>query len=253
MDGSVSNDAFNFQPTAADGTVADANACSYVFNAKDVNQIVWMEPDPPRHRRGHPGGRVDRPGVGAERHPHPDQRPGPPPRTVYGCANVPPKRTGITITFVQRFNKKVLEYVTTDFRGLSAHNLSTTGKHLTQKGIRGAGLSARENPHHLGQRRGRRAAELHLSPRAAVCQRAPGLRRLGAARHERPDGREHPGRAELRRAPSTPCRSSPATRTASAGCSWRPTCSTWTGPLGTACSWTSRRPPACGRCSPARR
>lgn len=134
MDGSKSNDPFNFEPTAPDGTVADDNACAYVFNAKDVNQIFWMEPDTLGIVCGTQAGEwlvqasaqndnLTPTSVQAHR------------RTVYGCADVPPKRTGITITFVQRLNKKVLEYITTDFRGLSAHTLSITGKHLTQKGV----------------------------------------------------------------------------------------------------------------------
>jgi hypothetical protein len=134
LDGSVSNDPFNFSPTASDGTVADNNSCAYVFNSKDVNKIFWMEPDTLGIICGTQAGEwlvqasaqndnLTPTSVQAHR------------RTVYGCANVPPKRTGITITFVQRLNKKVLEYVTTDFRGLSAHNLSLTGKHLTQPGI----------------------------------------------------------------------------------------------------------------------
>lgn len=134
VDGSKSNDPFNFEPTAADGTVADDNACAYVFNAKDVNQVFWMEPDPLGIVVGTQAGEwivqasaqndiLTPTSVQAHR------------RTVYGCANVRPKRTGITICFVQRYKAKVLEYITTDFRGLSAHNLSIEGKHLTQKGI----------------------------------------------------------------------------------------------------------------------
>lgn len=134
MDGSKSNDPFNFEPTAADGTVADDNAVAYVFNAKDVNQIFWMEPDPLGIVCGTQAGEwlvqasaqndiLTPTSVQAHR------------RTTYGCANVAPRRAGITIAFVQRYQKKVLEYITTDFRGLSAHNLSITGKHLTQKGV----------------------------------------------------------------------------------------------------------------------
>lgn len=134
IDGSVSNDPFNFSPTDTDGTVADDNSCAYVFNAKDVNQIFWMEPDTLGMICGTQAGEwlvqasaqndtLTPTSVQAHR------------RTVYGCANVQPRRTGITITFVQRYNKKVLEYITTDFRGLAARNLALTGKHLTQPGI----------------------------------------------------------------------------------------------------------------------
>lgn len=134
LDGSVSNDFFNMAPTSPDGTVADNNACTYVFNAKDVNQIYWMEPDAQGIICGTQAGEwlvqasasndnLTPTSVQAHR------------RTTYGCANVPPKRAGAPIIFVQRYTKKVLEYVTTDFRGLSARNISQTGKHLTQKGV----------------------------------------------------------------------------------------------------------------------
>lgn len=134
IDGSVSNDFFNFAPTDAFGTVADANSCAYIFNAKDVNQIFWMQPDALGIVCGTQAGEwlvqasasndnLTPTSVQAHR------------RTDYGCANVPAKRTGITISFVQRYQKKLLEYITTDFRGLSAHNIALKGKHLTQKGI----------------------------------------------------------------------------------------------------------------------
>lgn len=134
LDGSVSNDFFNFAPTDAFDTVADANACDYVFNAKDVNAIFWMQPDALGIICGTQAGEwlvqasaqndnLTPTSVQAHR------------RTDYGCANVPAKRAGITIAFVQRYNKKLLEYITTDYRGLSAHNISLTGKHLTQKGL----------------------------------------------------------------------------------------------------------------------
>jgi hypothetical protein len=134
LDGSKSNDFFNFEPTSADGTVADDNAIAAVFNAKDVNQIYWMEPDERGIIAGTQAGEwmvqasqqndpLTPTSIQAHR------------RTNYGCANVPAKRTGITIAFVQRYQKKLLEYITTDYRGLSAHNIALTGKHLTQKGI----------------------------------------------------------------------------------------------------------------------
>lgn len=145
LDGSVSNDFFNMAPTSPDGTVADNNAVAYVFNAKDVNQIYWMEPDGQGIICGTQAGEwlvsasasndnLTATSVQAHR------------RTNYGCANVPPKRTGITITFVQRFQKKLLEYVTTDFRGLSAHNIALTGKHLTQKGLAEIAYQAEKVP-----------------------------------------------------------------------------------------------------------
>jgi hypothetical protein len=134
FDGSKSNDPFNFAPTGPDGTVADDNAIAAVFNAKDVNQIFWMEPDEKGIVMGTQAGEwlvqasaqndpLTPTSIQAHR------------VTQYGCANVPARRAGSTLAFVQRYNKKVMEYITTDFRGVTAQNISVTGKHLTQTGI----------------------------------------------------------------------------------------------------------------------
>lgn len=42
FDGSVSDDFFNFCPTADDGTVADDNAVSATFNADEVDAVFWL-------------------------------------------------------------------------------------------------------------------------------------------------------------------------------------------------------------------
>lgn len=142
IDGSVSNglpsslngNVFDFTPTAADGTVADNNACAFVFNSNSVNQIFWMESDAQGLLCGTLGGEwlvrasasndnITPTSVDARR------------VSKFGSANVPSRRAGLPVIFVQRYNKKVLEYITTDFRGMTAHNISLSGKHLTQKGI----------------------------------------------------------------------------------------------------------------------
>lgn len=42
FDGSVSDDFFNFCPTASDGTVSDANGISAILNADEVDAVFWM-------------------------------------------------------------------------------------------------------------------------------------------------------------------------------------------------------------------
>lgn len=132
FDASVSNDPFNFTPTAADGTVADNNGISGTFNAKASNAIFWMIPDERGIIAGSQEGewiisasQTNDPITPTSIQAHQ--------KTTYGCANTPAFRAGLAITFVQRFNKKVLEYITTDFRGLTAKNISVTGKHLLTK------------------------------------------------------------------------------------------------------------------------
>lgn len=125
----------NMTPTAADGTVADSNAISYIFNASDVNPIYWMigtssgiicgtlagewviqasqlsDPITPTSIQAH---RV----------------------TKYGCANIEPQHSDLTLCFVHRYNRKVLEYFPDVFSGkYNAPNLSQKAKHLTTTGI----------------------------------------------------------------------------------------------------------------------
>ena len=135
-DASVTNDLLNMSPTAPDGTVASNNAITYIFNDDGVNPILWMmavnsgivmgtknkewlvqsstlsDPITPTSVQAHPV-------------------------TSYGSEpNIEPIRTELTLTFVQRFARKVLEYFPDVFSGkYSAPNLSKYAKHLTQPGV----------------------------------------------------------------------------------------------------------------------
>lgn len=124
--------ALNFEPTSPDGTVADDNACQYVFAATDVNKIFWMVTDNKGIVCGTQAGEwvvqasqqndpLTPTSVQAHRY------------TDYGCADVQARRAGLAVAFVQRHQKKVQEYITTDSRGFAARNISITGKHLTGK------------------------------------------------------------------------------------------------------------------------
>src|SRR5581483_9021698 len=121
-------------PTAEDGTVSDSNGISYTFNSDDVNPIFWMKgmnsgivcgtqaaewlisapttgPITPTNIQAHRG-------------------------TTYGSANMEPADTQLTISFVQRLNRTMLEYFPDVFSGrFVAPNLTETGKHLTKSGI----------------------------------------------------------------------------------------------------------------------
>lgn len=135
FDGSKSNDFFNFAPTAEDGTVADDNAISYVLNTKDVNPILWMDPDDQGIVMGTKGG---------EFHTRASQLSDPlTPTSVqskrvtkYGCANIEPRRTGLSLCMVQKDVKNVIEYVPDPTPGkYSGQNMSLKGKHLTHPGV----------------------------------------------------------------------------------------------------------------------
>ena len=139
IDGSVVNgisgSTINMTPTAVDGTVADNSAISYIFNSKDVNPIYWMigtsagilcgtlarewlvqasqlsDPITPTSIQAHP-------------------------ISSYGCANIEPVHTELTICFVNRYQRKLHEDFSDVFSGkYNAPNLTRWAKHLTTTGI----------------------------------------------------------------------------------------------------------------------
>lgn len=135
IDGSVSNDLLNFAPTGPDGTVADNNAIAYTFNAPDVNAILWMAPEQQGIVCGTIAGEwlvqplsgsggITPTSIQAHR------------QTTIGCANVEPRRCGLTLVFVQRWGRKLQEYFADVFSGkFASPNLSERAKHLSKGGI----------------------------------------------------------------------------------------------------------------------
>lgn len=135
FDAGKSNDFFNFAPTAEEGTVADDNGIAYVLNSKDVNPIFWMEPDDQGFLMGTQDGEwhvrassltdpLTPTSIQAKR------------VTKYGCADIEPRRTGLSLCLVQRDKKNVLEYVPDPQPGkFSGQNISLKGKHLCHPGV----------------------------------------------------------------------------------------------------------------------
>lgn len=139
VDGSVPNSlsssAVDFAPTDEDGIVADSNAISYTFNAPDQNVIYWMEPDQQGIvagtqagewliQAGDGSGVLTPTNIRARR------------ISKIGCANIEPRRTGLTMTFVQKFKRKLQEYFADVFSGkFSSPNLSVAARHLTQGNV----------------------------------------------------------------------------------------------------------------------
>lgn len=147
IDSSNSDDIFNFAPTGPDGTVADNNGISEVFNSSDLNTIYWMEPigngqfvcgtkngewliqastlsDPltPSSTQSH---RVSK----------------------YGCANILPAHTPLTIAFVQKYDREIFEYFSDVFSGkLVAPSMNTLAKHLTVAGVEEVAYQAELTP-----------------------------------------------------------------------------------------------------------
>lgn len=124
-----------FSPSGTTGTVADNNAISYTFNAKDLNKIGWMEPSDNGVIAGTLKGewaiqRSTATGVLSPTNVDANQV------TQYGSAAINPVRTGLTTVFVQKFKRKLLEFLTdAQVNKYFAPNLSRYAKHLTQTGI----------------------------------------------------------------------------------------------------------------------
>lgn len=135
VDGSQSNDPFNMAPTAPDGTVADNNAISLIFNADDKNKVVWMVSTDDGIICGTNAGEwiihasnLNDPLTPTSSQPHRV--------TVYGCAAVPPVHTGFTLLFVQRHEQAIMEFFTDNFsQRKTALNISLTVKDLMNDGI----------------------------------------------------------------------------------------------------------------------
>lgn len=135
---SVGNDGtptFNFCPTGPDGTVADNNGISEAIKSTDVNTIFWLQPDHSGVILGTQGGEwliqasslndpLTPTSIQAHR------------VTKYGCANIEPRRTGLSNVFVHRYNRKIMEYVADVYSGkFSGTNLSKMAKHVAITGI----------------------------------------------------------------------------------------------------------------------
>lgn len=115
LDASVSNDDFNFAPTAPDGTVGDANAIAAPYNAPDSSQLYWMLPVQAGGvtmgtnsgewlvRASALGDPITPTSIQIQR------------VSTYGCANIDPVNAQLTSVFVQRERRKVLDYANYPF------------------------------------------------------------------------------------------------------------------------------------------
>lgn len=133
IDSSQPNAPFNMAPTLQDGTVADNNGISYTFNSDSQDQIFWMEPDVIGILCGTQRG---------EWHvtsgtPNQVGSPMTPSSiiatrvTKYGSTNILPVKTGLSLCFVQRYARRLLEYLADVFSGrFYGPDLTTYARHL---------------------------------------------------------------------------------------------------------------------------
>jgi hypothetical protein len=135
VDSSVSDDPLTFTPTATDGTVADSNGISFVFNSDDDETILWMK----GVQQGILVGTRSREWMISASTTNDPITPATAeinPVTHYGSAFVEPKTTGLATVFVQKFQRQMLEMVANVFSGkYNAPNLALTGRHITAPGI----------------------------------------------------------------------------------------------------------------------
>lgn len=131
---SIANGVLDMTPTATDGTVADNNGISYIFNSEDTNPLFWMIGGQSGIVCGTQAGEwlINAPTTGPITPTNIQAHRG----TTYGCENIEPEHTELTVGFVQRHARKILEYFPDVFSGrFIAPNLSTYGKHLSKSGI----------------------------------------------------------------------------------------------------------------------
>jgi hypothetical protein len=135
IDGSTSDDPYNFSPTLPDGTVADNNAISLTFNSVDNEIIQWLA----GNQQGILVGTLSREWLINASTTADVITPASveiSPVTHYGSAFIEPRLMGLATVFVQRYTRKIMEMVANVFSGkYNAPNLALTAKHLTGSGI----------------------------------------------------------------------------------------------------------------------
>lgn len=135
LDFSMSNVLLQFSPTDQYGNVNDNNAISETLNSTSVDQIYWLEPDHEGVLMGTLGGEwliqastLNDPLTPTSIQIHRV--------TKYGSANIEPRRTGMALVYVQRYRKRVLEYLSDTLSGrFTAKHLNEFALHLVPDGI----------------------------------------------------------------------------------------------------------------------
>ena len=122
-----------------DGSVNDNNGISYTLNSKEKNPIYWWETDKNGLLAGTEGGEwlvsstngadpITPLNIQANK------------VSKYGCANIEPKRTGIALVFVQKFKRRIMEFLSDVFTGrYTAPHLTESAKNLTKNQVQELG------------------------------------------------------------------------------------------------------------------
>lgn len=130
VDSSQPDTPFVMSPTQPDGTVTDSNGISYTFNSNSVDQILWMEPVPTGILIGTAKGEYLL-SSGTGQGPITPSSIANSPATKYGSSNVLPVKTGLTLCFVQKYGRRLLEYLSDVFsQRFYGPDLTTYVRHL---------------------------------------------------------------------------------------------------------------------------
>jgi hypothetical protein len=134
FDASVSNQTLVFSPTGQDGTVADNNAIAETLNDKEVDAIFWLMLSHGGIVMGTQGGEwlVQASALNEPITPTSVQA-----RKVtkYGMENIQPEHAPLAFLAVQRYSRKLLEYIADPYTGkYSATNIGIRGAQIIQNG-----------------------------------------------------------------------------------------------------------------------
>ena len=146
IDASMSNQPFLFSPSMIDNTVADNNAIAAVLEATDVNTIYWAIAGSGGVVLGTLAGEwlLQASALGDPLTPTSIQAHR---VTRYGDANVEPRQTGLSIVFVERYQRKVYEYLADSWSGKNiGTNIAIKAKHLTEAGLQEIVYQREPNP-----------------------------------------------------------------------------------------------------------
>lgn len=133
VDSSSSNNPFIMSPTQPDGTVSDSNAISYTFNSNSIDKIFWMEPQPQGILVGTQKGEYLL-SSGTSNGPITPSSISESPATKYGSSNVLPVKTGLSMCFVQRYARRLIEYLADVFsQRFYGPDLTTFVRHLGKR------------------------------------------------------------------------------------------------------------------------
>lgn len=136
VDGSAVSEYENFQPSAANNVITDADAVSFTLNANDVNEIRWMVSDERGLIIGTAGAEwlLRATSIGYPITPTNVQAR---PSSSYGSAKVQPVRAGRHTLFVQRDGRKLREMAYLfQIDGFQALDVSAAAEHLLAGGVK---------------------------------------------------------------------------------------------------------------------